>query len=588
MNSDEFQTLKQQLNELSARVDALEQSCNDAEASSTPMSDPALTRPLFPRPEASLPNYTTPPPSVRQVDLLDRKAEPTATPRGSGWMLGAVALLCFILAAGYLIELAISTGWLTPARQLGAAVFFGFSLVAAGYFLRTKDSEYASYLPGAGIVVLYMSAYGGHLVYSLYSNVVATILAATISFFCIYLFKIFKQDFFVISATVGSYLTPLIIGGQPDSILTVCYYFLFWNLTFCVLSVFLQRRLFIGLASYLAFTVFFAICNKHVFRWGGGIELHAAIFQALQFAMFLSAIAWYSIRNKAPLTAAEAWRLSPALALFYLLEYPLIYRLNSDFAPWVSLLFAGAVYLIYVWARRLLGKQQLESYPVVISFIALVCFHSLYLNILPRGFLPWLALGLLAAIPLLDKKGVSFSKFPLVIGTLFAVVGLEYLRAFNIGVTASHGIANVFVNAGFATLIIVSYLQQNTSAKADSSLLLLLLAHAQAMMGLRTLADILMPHSMFEIVCSSAWGLMALLILLAARPLHDKTLARSALAIFAIVSIKVLFFDLSSRGTLMQVGLLIVVGALFYAGGYVLRQIDSWTPQNESSRRLKI
>ena len=39
----------------------------------------------------------------------------------SGNWLGGIAIVCFILAAGFIIKLSIETGWLTPARQMGLA-----------------------------------------------------------------------------------------------------------------------------------------------------------------------------------------------------------------------------------------------------------------------------------------------------------------------------------------------------------------------------------------------------------------------------------------------------------------------------------
>jgi len=64
-----------------------------------------------------------------------------------GWS-GATAL---VLAAVYLVRLAIDAGWLTPERQVGIAVLAGLVLIGIGLALRHINRQYASLLPAGGI-----------------------------------------------------------------------------------------------------------------------------------------------------------------------------------------------------------------------------------------------------------------------------------------------------------------------------------------------------------------------------------------------------------------------------------------------------
>lgn len=82
-----------------------------------------------------------------------------------GWS-GASAL---VLAAVYLIRLAIDSGWLTPERQVGLAVLGGLILIGAGLALRHVNRHYAALLPAGGIVTLFLSIYGAHAYYGLVS-----------------------------------------------------------------------------------------------------------------------------------------------------------------------------------------------------------------------------------------------------------------------------------------------------------------------------------------------------------------------------------------------------------------------------------
>src|SRR3990172_5842303 len=51
-------------------------------------------------------------------------------------LLGWAGVTAMVLAAAYLISLAIDSGWLTPIRQIGLAVLSGLGLIAAGAALR--------------------------------------------------------------------------------------------------------------------------------------------------------------------------------------------------------------------------------------------------------------------------------------------------------------------------------------------------------------------------------------------------------------------------------------------------------------------
>src|SRR3990167_1236474 len=91
-----------------------------------------------------------------------REGPPLAT-QLLGWG-GAAAL---VLAASYVVRLAISSGWLTPERQIGLAIIGALAMIATGLLLRNRDQAYASLLPAGGVAVLFIATYGAHLYYGL-------------------------------------------------------------------------------------------------------------------------------------------------------------------------------------------------------------------------------------------------------------------------------------------------------------------------------------------------------------------------------------------------------------------------------------
>ena len=54
-------------------------------------------------------------------------------------ILGWGGALALVLAASYLVRLAIDAGWLTPMRQVALAGMAGLGLIGAGFWLRRAD-----------------------------------------------------------------------------------------------------------------------------------------------------------------------------------------------------------------------------------------------------------------------------------------------------------------------------------------------------------------------------------------------------------------------------------------------------------------
>lgn len=490
-----------------------------------------------------------------------------------GRFLGAIAVLCFLFAGSYLIKLAVESGWLTPARQLAGAVLFGLALITAGFSLKKKDAPYSSLLPGSGIVVLFMSVYGGHLGYHLYDTTAALILVAAVAFFSVYLFRIFRHDFFLFAAIVGSYLISLFLENYRANLAAVAWYFIFWDIAFCVLAVQLKRRSVIAMLSYFAIGVFFFLYSEQFSNSFEALQLTAA-FEALQFALLAVAVGLYSVIHRAQLSKAEASALFPALIFFYVIEYALVEKLYPETAPWIALLFAGAVYCIYFWSKRALQTSSLNSFPLVSGFVAVVFFHAFYLNILPEAFCPWLGILLLVTIPRQRKMGISFQETGLAALSLGAVIVLEYCRVLSI-VDNTHENSYLVFNLLFAGIFLFAYFSRPVAGSDSTPFSLILFASIQALYGLKRIAEFFVAQESAMFYVSGLWACYALAILITAKTLGDKALAKISLFIFALVSFKVFFYDISSQSSLTRVVALIIIGAILYSAGLILRQIES-------------
>jgi len=188
---------------------------------------------------------TTPPLRPRPVK---REAAPLPVTQILGWT-GASAL---VLAAAYLIRLALDAGWLTPERQLTLAVLSAFSLIGAGLWLRSSDRQYASLLPAGGLIVLFLSIYGAHLYYHFIGAHAATTAVIVTCLVALWLGSLFESELYGLFAVVGSYSAPFMLHTLSGSVTDLVIYYSAWSALFCIYAIWIgQRRVYL-LAAYMA------------------------------------------------------------------------------------------------------------------------------------------------------------------------------------------------------------------------------------------------------------------------------------------------------------------------------------------------
>ena len=496
-------------------------------------------------------------------------------PTNSGSWLGYASVVFFILAAAFMVKLAVDSGWLTATRQLALIVLFGSGLIGAGFYFQKKDDRYSGFLPGAGIVVLYLAAYSGHLYFEVYGPLTALLFVLGLTGCSFMLFSSFRHDFFLLSAIVGTYIFPLIVGPTNVSSLSTTLYFIAWDIVYSSLAVMLGRRLLIGLSAYLAFGVWqivFFSSSRFLPPIDQSLQLYPALgFQLIQFLIFIGATLAFSVRRRAPLTATEAWGLTPVLALFYIVEYQLLETAFPGAAPWVSILFALLLGLLYFGAKTLLRVDTLASAPALSLFVTLTLLHSVYLELLPAMACPLFALALAVALAVLRTRWLPIQRFLPTYLAVACVVVFEYMRV----IIGNHIDMPLLItyNIGFSCIFGFLYILRN---RESSSALVLTLSVLQMLAALVRIADVLSSGDGSGFLVSALWAFLAVAMLLAANSIRDRTLAKGALFVFGAVAAKVLLADIHAATSAAKVLALIVIGALLYVGGLYWRKVETW------------
>lgn len=545
-------TIEQRLARLETFLNLAKPAGTSAPASTPPPPPPAPQAPLRPMPPGAL---AAPVP------------QPAAPPRErSGNWLGVVGIICFVLAAAFIIKLSIDSGWLTPVRQIGLAVLFGLGLIGAGFALLESDREYSSLLPGAGVIVLYLTVFAAHRLYSLISFETAISMSGLISGLCIWLYTRIREDMYPITAAVGSYCAPLILSLGSESTFAI-YYFLLCSLAFSVISIWVRSRTLTLVSAYLAIFMTASI--------GIGLDRNTLIagMLALQALVFSAGTYLYTVQNEKPLTEKESGSFLPVLLFFYAMEYFFIERIRPDLAPWLSLGFAAFLFALYLGAKKKFPEGSLGSQPMILSFITVVCFHSFYLEILPAQMRPWLfvAIVLVMAIPQVKIAGQR-KDGPLRIPFLaiFAVLAIEYLAMVSHLLSGGEmsWLAVSLVALG-SLWVLIDFKGEELGGNGYGPLLGA--AHLLAVLGLYRLTK-----DIGSLQVSASWLFYAVCVIAFAFSRRDETMAKSAMFVLGFAAGKALLYDAASAPTVVRILCLLLTGAALYGSGFLIRRISGW------------
>lgn len=540
--------------ELEKRLASIEDRLTYLELRFKPAAAPAARASAAAQSQAPRPQTAAPSPRPEAGD------QPSLVTSILGWG-GAIAL---VLAAAYLIRLAIDTGWLTPMRQVAFATIAGIAMIGAGFALREVNRQYAGLLPAGGVAILFLSIYGGHLYYGFIGPTPAAAAVIVVCLVSLWLCRAFESDLYALFAVAGSYSAPFLLSGLRGSITDLVIYFSAWSVVFSVYAVWHGRRLIYLLALYLALIGFDIIWRNRA----PGDWIPALVFQTVQFAIFGVATAVFSIKHRAPMDPRTALAHLPPLLLFYFLQYALLSRHLPAAAPWIAVASAAVVALLYGGARAALQRPLPGGELLLWSYVALVLFHAGYIESVPKEWAPWVAFVLLPIIALVSLRrgtGVGAS-WPLwlAVGLIFLV---NYLR-----VVLDTDVQSVPGRQALAVVYALQlyggyYLVRRASSYRGAELLLLYAGHISAMAAALHLID----TRIFE---STAWALLALACLGGALWRRDRLLGQSSLLVFGATAGKVLLYDLSGAPPVARIISLAVLGLTFYVGGLLYQRVN--------------
>lgn len=519
---------------------------------------------------SSPPHVTARPASLTPAQTVHQETTESSREEKPGNWLGIIAVICFILAAGFIIKLSIESGWLTPERQVCLAILFGLSLVGTGFALLKSDHEYASLLPASGVIVLYITAFAAYQYYSLVSFEIAIAMVSFVSGLCIWLYTQIRHGIYPVTAAVGAYISPVILGLNTTAVFSI-YYFLLCSFAFATISIWLQSRTLTMVSAYLAILMTSFI----------GFDLQQdefiASMLALHFIILSTGTYLYTTSNRQPLTVAESYSYLPVLLVFYAMEYYFIERISPNLAPWISLGFAGLLIGFYLSAKKYF-PDNLASKSLILSFTTIVCFHSIYLELLPPGIHPWLFVFIMLGGAFfctnvhMKKYGRAFS-VPVI--AVLAIMAIEYINM------AGHLLEEdnlSWLAVSFASIMSIWYAFLVTVGTAPKTYghALLGSAHILAVLGFYRLTN-----DYNSLAVSASWLLYAVSVIAFAFIRKDGIMAKSALFVLGLAAGKALLYDAASAPTIIRILCLLLTGAVLYGCGFIMRRISNWAANSK-------
>jgi len=429
--------------------------------------------------------------------------------------LGGITL---VVAAIFLIRYSIEIGLITPAARMIGAAIFGLVLIGAGEYARrgrflAEDPRVAQALVGAGIAVLYATAYGSHILYGLIGAGAATATMAAITAAALGLSLRHGQPTAVIGL-IGGFATPILVGDPKANLLSLLLYLGLLDLALFLVA---WRR---GWAWLAAAAAMLSLV------WSGGLlgRDPADALLAGGFAA-LAALAAVIVRPG----GGTPWRFGWPVAIALLQLAVLIGRADIGWPAWALFGALGAASM----ALAALHRDHRFAPVLALTLALLVLFVKVALE---DRIAPSAAIGVGL---LFGGGGLALGLWrPRTLWSGLCAAGLAgpvlIVRAGAPATLDARGWAAIAAAAALGQALLI-WRNRARASLATADLALLIGAGAAALLGGAAVWDLVAAD-----LVAAGWLMIALAIAVAARRLSDAALSAAALAAAAAAAIRAL------------------------------------------------
>ena len=339
ISQEDLKLLREQLRELTARVDRLEQLQRPAPATqvSAPPQPETRSTQKAPDPVVRLPM------AFRQGAPLEPQAAeaPNLEARIGAHWLNRIGIAAVLIGVSYFLKYAFENGWIGPAGRIAIGLIAGIAVVLWSERFRSRGYRIFSYsLKAVGIGTLYLSLWASFQVYHLMPpEVVFMCMLVVTSSTCV-LALAQNAEILAVFAIAGGFATPVLLSTGVNREFALFSYVLVLDFGILALVIFKpwRRLLWLGFAGtlilYLAWYLEF---------YNRSQITPTLTFATLFFAIFAVA-PLFMLRQE---HGAGGMPLALAFvnaAAYFLQSYAMISEISTSAMAWFSLALA-AVYL---------------------------------------------------------------------------------------------------------------------------------------------------------------------------------------------------------------------------------------------------
>ncbi len=352
--SNDFEDLRKQVADLTARVWRLEQTL-EANAASPQRSVPA--------PAAA--TTTTP----RVVSPRSGKALET---RIGSQLFNRIGIIALLIGMAWFLKFAIDNEWIGPLSRVFIGLVSGAGIIAWSERFRSKGYPAFSHsMKALGTGILYLSLWAAYAVFHLMPGAVALVamvlVTASNAFLC------WKQNSEVLAvyAAIGGFITPLLLSNGQNHALALFSYLLLLDIASITLIALRpwSRLLLVAFAGTSFYAIAWYVSYYSDRQFGVTAFFLVAFFllfavapQLLRNLRLATQVRHLSVQDNVVLIALPL--LNAALAFFEF--YALLSEPGRVYArPWIALPLAG-FYLVMLRVSRL---QYLSGSPMALPAV---------------------------------------------------------------------------------------------------------------------------------------------------------------------------------------------------------------------------
>lgn len=344
------------INSLSNRITVLEKRSQGIQAPPVPVTDtPVTTREPVAEPAVPMPSAAPTTMPIGSPLPVYTRGEVRHDEVKTGTWFASIGALALVMALGFLLRYAFVHNIITEPLRVLLGIGAGFICLVIGYYLRNKYADYAGIVAGAGLGLMYISAYAAHAAYNLVSYPTALTMIFVISVIGMVGSMRVRSSIFAIWALVGAYLTPLLLGSNASDIGYFLAYLTILNLYSVSTSVWYKW-------SSVTVTNLVGTCLMFYSSAGldKGNELAASIFLVINFLVFFAASVVRYVKDRERLQEQDYVVSAGSAFIFYISLYIVLNETLSSYALGVMTLIFALFYGITWYMVR--ATEQAPSY----------------------------------------------------------------------------------------------------------------------------------------------------------------------------------------------------------------------------------